>query len=94
MAKRKMPTIENEVIEPIVENTPVMEEATCLGKVTNCIKLNVRSKPDVTAKVLCEINKDETVEIDPNSTSPDFYKVKTSFGVKGYCMKKYIAIQK
>lgn len=62
------------------------------GVVTDCIKLNVRTEPNLKADVLCEITCLSRVTIDENESTDEFYKIYTSAGVEGYCMKKYIAV--
>ena len=83
-------TVEEIVVEDVVET--VTEEIAPApkktGVVCNCIKLNVRKKPDVEAKALRVIDAGTEVEI-INDTDKNFYEVKVD-GAKGFCMKKYI----
>ena len=88
-------TIVNETptpAEPLVEPTPIVETtpATITGYVTNCAKLNVRNAPRSTAGIICEIACDTEVEINEQESTNDFYKIYTSSGIEGYCMKSYI----
>ena len=71
---------------PIVENTAVRTT----GYVAGCTKLNVRNAPRSTAGVICEIACDTEVEINEQESTADFYKIYTSSGIEGYCMKSYI----
>jgi len=64
------------------------------GIVTGCKKLNVRSLPDISGKVICTIDASEDVVIIDKDGGMDFYKIRTSSGVEGFCMKKYITIRK
>ena len=84
--------VENEV-EEVVENE--VEEVKIIGVVTGCAKLNVRKEPDKQAEVLCVIDKNTEVEVDfeEEATYEDFYKIITSKGVKGYCVKEFIEIK-
>ena len=80
----------NEVMEEIVEEKSVEE---VIGVVTECAKLNVRKKAEQEAVVLCILNKGDEVNIDLKDSNANYYKVHTSTGVDGYCMKKYIEIK-
>lgn len=75
--------VESEV-EPEVHNTGVV----------TANKLNVRKEPSKESEVLCIIEKDEEVTLsDEEASYEDFYKVITSTGVEGYCVKEYINIK-
>lgn len=75
--------------------TPVEEKAAVyIGKVRDCDKLNVREEPTINAKVLCKLDKTSEVEIDKTNSTKEFYKIRTTSGVNGYCMKKYLSIKK
>lgn len=79
--KREEPT------EPIKE-----EPKTTIGKVT-AKRLNIREKPDINASILCvaEANSELMIEEDANK---EWFKVCTVLGVEGYCMKKFVDINK
>ena len=62
------------------------------GVVTDCIKLNVRTEPNLKAEVLCELECLSRVVINEEESTDEFYKVYTSAGIEGFCMKKYIAV--
>ena len=64
------------------------------GVVTDCICLNVRKQPDIHADVAVVIDALTNVCVDLNTSTEDFYRVTTSDGVGGYCMKKYISLSK
>ena len=89
-SNEKMNEVFNEVMEEIVEEKPVEKEKT-VGVVTGCAKLNVRKKAEKDAEILCIIDKGAEVVID--SFSKGFYKVCTSSGVEGYCMKEFIRVK-
>ena len=70
------------------------EDEVKIAVVTNCTKLNVRKEPSKEAEVLCVIKESEKVTLSNEEASyEDFYKVITSTGVEGYCMKQYIATE-
>lgn len=79
------------VIEETIKAEPVHKY---IGKTKDCDKLNVREKPKADAKVLCKLDKTSEVEIDMDNSTNEFYKVYTSSGVSGYCMKKFMNIKK
>lgn len=89
-----------EVVEATVEETKeeVVEEAAAddeilgIGVVTDCLKLNVRKQPSKDAEVLKTI--DALTEVVILKEMNDFYEVALKTGESGYCMKKYIAINK
>lgn len=80
---------------PVVEKveTPV----PLRGVVTDCLKLNVRSSPEndpTNGNVLGTIECLTGVLIDEAASTEEFYKVKTESGLEGFCMKKYIAVER
>lgn len=85
-----------EIIEESVEDevTADVKNDKIFCFVTGCKRLNVREKPSKDAKVLCIIDEDEelTTYMTQNEDT-DFYKVTTSKGVEGYCMKKFITFK-
>lgn len=70
----------------------VNSDGNCIGIVTGCNKLNVRKESKKDSEPLCVINENEEVEVDLSESTVYFYKVKTSSGVEGYCMKEYINV--
>lgn len=86
-------------VAPIVEDEPeevVVEEVVedVVGIVENCTKLNVRVAPNSDADVECVILFDTEVIVNEKESTEDFYKVCLPSGVEGYCMKRFIEIQK
>lgn len=84
---------EEVVTEETVEEPVETEAVVKTGVVTDCLKLNVREQPNKEAKVLCEILALSEVQIDETKSTEDFFKVYTSTGIEGFCMKKYIVIR-
>lgn len=90
------PVVEEEAeqAQEIVEESQKVEEAVqTVGFVDNCECLRVRKESNVDSEELCIINKLSEVVIDLDNSTDYFYKVTTSEGVKGYCMKKFITIK-
>ena len=90
------PVVEEEAeqAQEIVEESQKVEEAVqTVGFVDNCERLRVRKESNVDSEELCIINKLSEVVIDLDNSTDYFYKVTTSEGVEGYCMKKFITIK-
>lgn len=86
--------VEAEQAQEIVEELQEVEEAVpTVGFVDNCECLRVRKESNVDSEELCIINKLSEVVIDLDNSTDYFYKVTTSEGVEGYCMKKFITIK-
>ena len=68
------------------------EPKTIIGNVT-AKRLNIREKPDIGSSILCvaEANSELMIEED---ASDEWFKVCTVLGVEGYCMKKFVDINK
>jgi hypothetical protein len=65
-----------------------------IGFVTNCKKLNVREEPRIDSAIVCEVDYQTELMIDENESTEEFYKVFTTAGIEGFCMKNFITIQK
>lgn len=68
-------------------------EEPVMAVVTDCQKLNVREEPKADAKVIEKIDVNSEVMIDMTESTNEFYKIYTSSGVDGFCMRKYIKTQ-
>ena len=85
---------EAEQDQEIVEESQEVEEAVpTVGFVDNCECLRVRKESNVDSEELCIISKLSEVVIDLDNSTDYFYKVTTSEGVEGYCMKQFITIK-
>lgn len=89
--------------EPIEEEIPedkelsyidMLKEKGISGVVTECVQLNVRLEPKADAPIVSVIPILTEVLIDEEKSTDDFYKVLIPGVNEGYCMKKYIAVQK
>jgi hypothetical protein len=74
-----------------IVNEPV-EPRAAIGVVTDCVRLNVREDPESNASIVGSINVSTELVIDIAESTDDFYKVITSAGIEGFCMKRYITI--
>lgn len=88
----------NVIREPIAKETVPEKEPEAkkkiAGIVTNCVRLNVRKEPDFDADILCTIDVSTNLIIDEEESTDEFYKICTSAGIEGYCVKTYITIVK
>ena len=89
----------NEEIKTLVDEDPVEEftedipPQTMFGLVSDCFKLNVRTEPNKESDIMCVIEENEEVMIDPDYSTEDWYKVYTKEGVDGFCMKEFIEVR-
>lgn len=93
--KEVLKTVEEEiVVEDLTEEptTESVEPSTVLGVVTECVKLRVRSTPEIADNVLTEIVLASEVLVDLKESTDEFYKISTEAGIEGYCMKQYINV--
>lgn len=79
-----------QIEEIVVEPEEKTEESVVIGKVTDCIKLNVRRGAVITADVREVIKEGALVEINEKRSTDDWYRVRTESGTEGFCMKEYI----
>lgn len=77
-----------DVTELCTEAEAVNEPHIGSGIVTDCLYLNVRKLPDINADVAVVIDAPTQVCVDLDASTEDFYKVRTSDGVEGFCMRR------
>lgn len=82
--------MENEELEDTIQEQYIRNIRT--GIVTNCSRLNIRKEPNVDSDIACSVSNNTEVIIDEESSNDGFYKITTSAGIEGFCMKKYIEI--
>lgn len=78
--------------EIITENIS-QEPELVIGIVDNTERLRVRKEDNVDSEILCILEKDSEVNIDLQNSTEFFYKIMTSAGVEGYCMKNFIRLK-
>ena len=89
----KAPEVKMEVT-PVVETVETKEvPKTVTGTVDNCAKLNVRTKPALTADVVTVVDAGAKLTINIDKSNREWFCVATDNGDKGYCMKKYVAVK-
>lgn len=77
------------VMHETVETKEVPKIVT--GTVANCAKLNVRTKPSLTADVVTVVDAGTKLTINIDKSNREWLCVATDNGDKGYCMKKFVA---
>lgn len=80
----------DQVIEEPKEE--VIEVVESKGVVTECSKLFVRTEPKRDCNPAGIINENDEVIIDIENSTEDYYKVVTTEGLEGYCLKTYIKL--
>lgn len=91
------PVVEQEVVEvsesivvpEIIPAAKIVDE----GIVSNCAKLNIRSAPSTDAEIITVLYAGTKLMVDPEDHS-DWYSICTLHGIEGFCMKKFVTIQK
>ena len=69
------------------------EGSTSLGVVIDCSKLNIRKKPNKESEIVSIVDSGSNLKvIDPDKHQGEWYKVTTSKGVNGFCMRKYVEL--
>nr|DAQ19161.1 MAG TPA: hypothetical protein [Caudoviricetes sp.] len=69
------------------------QDEIMFGVVANCVKLNVRAEPRADATIVCEVVCQAELMIDESESTEEFFKVCTTAGIEGFCMKKFIEVQ-
>jgi hypothetical protein len=82
----------DEVKEEVFIDHPIKSEQI-IGIVDNTERLRVRKEDNVDSEILCLLDKGSEVTIDSQYSAEFFYKIVTSAGIEGYCMKKFITIK-
>lgn len=98
-----MSTKKTRVVEPVSVETEVVLEPKpvrkpkvakfATGVVTGCTDLNVRDKASVDGNAVCQIKEGSEVTIELQASTDEWFKIKTSTGVEGFCMKNYIEVK-
>ena len=81
---------EPEVIVPSIENN--IENNEVIGKISGFEKLYVRKEASKDSEPVGIVTDKDNLSIDVASSTDDFYKVITSNGLEGYCVKEFVKI--
>jgi hypothetical protein len=87
--------LDNETIEEVVPTSEpeTQESDLVIGIVTNCLRLNIREKPNISAPIITKVNALSELMIDLVASNEEWYSVCTEAGIEGFCMKKFVAIK-
>ena len=91
--KVEQPVVVEKKIEDL-RNEPIPEEAIIphQGCVTDCENLNIREEPSLDAGIVGTISGSTNLMVYEEESTDDFYKICTTSGVEGFCMKRYITL--
>lgn len=81
---------EPEVIVPSIENN--VENNEVIGKISGFEKLYVRKEASKDSEPVGIVTDKDDLSIDVARSTDDFYKVITSNGLEGYCIKEFVKI--
>ena len=81
---------EPEVIVPSIKNN--VENNEVIGKISGFEKLYVRKEASKDSEPVGIVTDKDDLSIDVNHSTDDFYKVITSNGLEGYCVKEFVKI--
>ena len=84
-----------EVIEEVTEPdiiVPIIENNKVIGKIIEFEKLYVRKEASKDSEPVGIVTDKDDLSIDVASSTDDFYKVITSNGLEGYCVKEFVKI--
>lgn len=82
--------IEPEVIVPSIEDG--VENNEVIGKISGFEKLYVRKEANKDSEPVGIVTDKDDLSIDIIHSTDDFYKVITSNGLEGYCIKEFVKI--
>lgn len=82
-----------EEVNHIIEEPETIPITELSGFVDGCDQLYVRKEGNKDSEPITIIKRSDEVVIDLENSTEYFYKVKTSEGVEGYCMKQFITIR-
>jgi hypothetical protein len=74
--------------------TPKAAPKAVTGVVANCSKLNVRANPATDAEVVTILDGTSEVKIHMAKSTSEWFKITTAAGIDGYCMRKFIAVNR
>lgn len=88
------PTVEKELT--IKQESAQQEEKQITMKkaqVIDCVCLNIRTMPDMQAKILAVVNADMEITVNEKSSDKSWCSVTLPNGQEGYAMRKFLKIQ-
>lgn len=64
------------------------------GVVTDCLRVAIYREPRANSGIVKVVTALTRVTVDLEKSTDGFYRISTSKGVQGYCMKKFIAVRR
>lgn len=64
------------------------------GVVTDCLRVAVYKEPRANSGIVKVVTVLTRVTVDLEKSTDGFYRISTSKGIQGYCMKKFIAVRR
>lgn len=64
------------------------------GVVTDCLRAAIYKEPRANSEIVKVVTALTRVTVDMNKSTDGFYRISTSKGIQGYCMKKFIAVRR
>lgn len=86
IAKHQVPEVK--LVEETVETVKLPENVK--GVVANCAKLNVRAEPTLDGDIVSVLDVMSEIEINLSESTDEWFKICTTVGVEGYCMRKFV----
>lgn len=83
---------DNENNLEVIETDENVEDNRVIGKITGFEKLYVRKNPDKDSEPVGIVGINDELGIDFDHSTDLFYKVITSNGLEGYCIKDFVKI--
>lgn len=69
-------------------------EKHATGIVTDCFQAAIYKEPRANSEIVKIITALTRVAVDLEKSTDGFYRISTSKGIQGYCMKKFIAVRR
>lgn len=57
-------------------------------------RLNIRKEPNIEAGIVCIVESGSELMIEKEGSTKEWFKVCTASGFEGYCMKKFVTVEK
>ena len=57
-------------------------------------RLNIRKEPNIESGIVCIVETGSELMIEKEGSTKEWFKVYTASGFEGYCMKKFVTIEK
>ena len=93
VASEKVEDIFDVEIQESTEPAAVHQEVPMVGVVADCLRLNIRAYPSNLSAVVGNVTCLSEVLVTESESVGDYYKITTSDGTTGFCMKKYIVFR-